>query len=73
MLKRETPRFLNQLRNIVIDPVRGTVTLPKLLDWFKKDFGDSREEILEFVARYRPSERDLLRRVKWKLRYFDCD
>jgi len=73
MLERETHRFLNQLRNIAIDPDRGTLTLSKLFDWFRKDFGDTREEILEFVARYRPSDADLLRREKWSLRYFDYD
>lgn len=71
-LEEETRRFLNEERNVRIDPAARTVTLSKLFDWYAEDFGDSNTKRLAFVARYRP-DGEALRKGKWRVRYFDYD
>ena len=72
-LERETREYFAESRNFRMDETRREVTLPRILDWFKDDFGDAPAKVLEFVARYRQAEAQRLRTGPWKLRYFDYD
>jgi hypothetical protein len=64
--------FLNQERNVRVDTAKREVGLSKIFEWYKDDFGSSREAVLGFIARYRPDGAQL-RQGGWKLRYFDYD
>jgi hypothetical protein len=72
-LEEEAKRYWSQPRNFAIDRASRTVTLPAILDWFKEDFGSTPENILAFVARYRPAEAAELKSGKWNIKYFDYD
>jgi hypothetical protein len=65
-LEERTKVFLSQDRNVRIDAASRRVTVSKIFDWFKKDFGG---DPLRFIARYRPE----LGSGKWQVRYFDYD
>jgi len=64
--------FLNQERNVRVDNVKREVTLSKIFDWYKQDFGSSVEAVLGFIGKYR-TDGAQLRYGPWKLRYFDYD
>lgn len=72
-LEEEAKRYWNQPRNFAMDRNSRTVTLPAILDWFKEDFGSTPENILSFVAKYRPAEAAALKSGRWQIRYFDYD
>lgn len=72
-LERETRKYFAEARNFRIDDSRREVTLPRILDWFKDDFGKTPARVLDFVARYRPAEAQRLRSGSWTVRYFDYD
>lgn len=72
-LERRTREYFAEPRNFRLDEARRVVTLPKILDWFKDDFGGSPAKVLDFVARYRPAEAARLRQGAWRIRYFDYD
>jgi len=40
----------------VVDVASSTITLSKLLDWYGKDFGATKEEMLRWVAQYLDEE-----------------
>jgi len=46
--------------------------LSQLFNWYKEDFGSSREAVLGFIAKYRP-DGVLLRQGRWKISYFEYD
>lgn len=69
-LEERTKLFLGQSRNVHFDPQRRQVTLSKLFQWFRSDFGGSDSSIRAFVARYRPEMKGA---TGWKVRYFDYD
>jgi hypothetical protein len=56
-----------------MDEARHEVTLPRILEWFKEDFGTTPENVLGFVAKYRPAEAEKLLHGGWKINYFDYD
>ncbi len=67
--------FADKNRNF-FEPDRKTAHLSKILDWYSKDFGASKPEILLFVARFLPD--DLAAAIKnnpadWKIAYTDYD
>lgn len=72
LLETRTRLFLNQDRNVKIDPRARTVTLSKLFDWYDDDFGATEARLLDFIARYRP-DGARLRRGEWKIRHFAYD
>ncbi len=72
-LDEEAQAYFDQPRNFRMDEGRHEVTLPRILDWFKEDFGTTQENVLRFVAKYRPEEADKLRQGGWKVSYFDYD
>jgi len=72
LLEEQTRRFLNEDRNVRIETESRTVTLSKLFDWYGEDFGNGQEEILAFVARYRP-DGEVIETGKWRIRYFAYD
>ncbi len=72
-LEEDAIRYFAQPRNFAMDPKHRIVTLPKIFEWFKEDFGPDAPKVLEFVAKYRPEEAAQLRSGTWKIRYFDYD
>jgi hypothetical protein len=56
-----------------MNEARGELTLPKILDWFAKDFGGAEDKVVAFIARYRPAEAARLRSRRWRIRYFEYD
>ena len=68
-------RFIrNPLRNQV-DLNRGEVVLSKIFDWFKKDFGDSSDDVQRFLAPYAATEaeRAALAAARLDVEYADYD
>jgi hypothetical protein len=70
--------FVEEERNVAVDPVRRTVTLSKIFDWFEKDFlaferasGNPDPKIVDYVNRYRIAKPKLDR--SFRVRYFDYD
>jgi hypothetical protein len=42
---------------VEVDGATGQVTLSKILDWYKEDFGSTPEERLKWLLPYLPKER----------------
>ncbi len=72
-LEEETRRYFAQARNFHMDEAKREVTLPRILEWFKEDFGGSQEKVLAFVAKYRKEESAKLTLGTWRIKYFDYD
>lgn len=82
-LQEAAVNFLNDPRNVRIDPDSGTVELSKYFDWFPEDFigwlknarGLQNPTVLDFVKLYlKPDKRALLeRRDKWRIKFLDYD
>lgn len=65
--------FADKNRNF-FEPDRKTAHLNKILDWYSKDFGPSKPEILLFVARFLPDDLSAAIKAdpqKWKIVYTD--
>ncbi|MGH9612214.1 MAG: DUF547 domain-containing protein [Bryobacteraceae bacterium] len=71
MLDQRARLFVNQRRNMVIDPQNRTVILSRIFDWYRKDFGGSDRAVLEFISHYRQDPQTILSGNGWKLSYFD--
>jgi hypothetical protein len=71
-LDRRARLFVNQTPNVRVDSGHREVMLSQLFDWYKQDFGSSREAVLTFIAKYRP-DGALLRQGPWKISYFEYD
>jgi hypothetical protein len=41
-------------REVILDEERGEIQLPRVLEWFKRDFGRNNLEVLQFVTRWLP-------------------
>jgi hypothetical protein len=52
-----------------LDPTAGEVKISKIFDWFKEDFGGTDSAVLSFIAKYRESEGDSLRRRRWRISF----
>ena len=72
-LDADAKLFFSQTRNFQMDEKRREVTLPRIFDWFKGDFGGSLAKILAFVAKYRPQDAAKLTSGDWRIRYFEYD
>jgi hypothetical protein len=72
-LEMETKKYFSEARNFSIDMERRELKLPKILEWFKGDFGRTEEEVIAFVARYRPQEAGVLRNGGWRVTYSEYD
>ena len=72
LLEARTRLFVNQDRNVKIDPPTRTVTLSKIFDWYDEDFGATDGQILKFIARYRKDGTRLLH-GEWRVRHFAYD
>ncbi len=72
-LEADAVRYFAQARNFHMDENKREVTLPRILEWFKDDFGGSSDKVLGFVARYRKEESAKLTNGTWRIRYFDYD
>ncbi len=69
-LENAARQYLNDPKNVSIDFNRRKITLNRIFDWYKEDFG----EAVPFVARYRPApERAQLLQGAWKVDYSDYD
>ena len=69
-LEKATREYINNPSKVSIDPEKRVVHLNKIFDWYADDF----ENVLEFVARYRPEEdQKLLNSGDWKIEYTDYD
>ncbi|MCP5117053.1 MAG: DUF547 domain-containing protein [bacterium] len=73
MLEAETKRFLQQPRNVKVDPEKTLVPLSQLLDWYEEDFGADTQAVLRFISRYRPDLAGQLRAGNWRVDYVDYD
>jgi hypothetical protein len=82
-LQAAAVNFMNDPRNVRLQPDSGTVELSKYFDWFPEDFlnwvnekhGVPRPTVLDFVKVYvKPDTRALLaKRTDWRIRFFDYD
>ena len=73
-LEQLTRRFINERRNLMIDPVANTAALSKIFDWYTKDFeapvapGEPQGTLIEYVRRHANDDNrralDALRRPK---------
>jgi hypothetical protein len=62
-LEDDASRYLSQPRNVAVQVAERVVTVSKIFDWFRSDFGN---DVVRFIARYRPE----LREGAWRVRYF---
>ncbi|MEO8126210.1 MAG: DUF547 domain-containing protein [Bryobacteraceae bacterium] len=72
-LEADAERYFAQSRNFRMDESKREVTLPRILDWFKDDFGGTPDKVLAFVAKYRKEESAKLNKGVWRIKYFDYD
>ncbi len=78
-LERLARQFINERRNLTINPGANELTLSKIFDWYKKDFengpGGRKQTVLDFVRRYASDENrkalDSLGQLSVK--YYDYD
>jgi len=69
-LESATREYINNPDNVTINTEERKIVLNKIFDWYAEDFDD----VLEFVARYRPvEERELLQSGTWDILYRDYD
>jgi hypothetical protein len=59
-LDRATRAFLDDPRNLAIDPARNQITLSKIFEWYAGDFGGP-AAVLDFIRRYRDIGRPRVR------------
>jgi hypothetical protein len=79
LLDRLTSQFINERRNVTIDPARNEVTLSAVFDWYKKDFvkesARGNDGLLAYVLPYLIVERRktlaALRQPKVKFHDYD--
>lgn len=74
-LDRLARQFINERRNLTIDPAAGQVTLSKIFEWFQGDFG---QPLLDYVLRYTNAEntrllRELRARKAPRIRFHEYD
>lgn len=70
-LDKAAREYINDPNNVEVDVEARKVKLNKIFDWYSDDFGD---DVVEFVAKYRPAEEaKLLREGKWDVEYRDYD
>lgn len=43
-------------REVSLDEEKGEIYLPRVLEWYKKDFGRNNLEVLQFVAKWLPPQ-----------------
>ncbi len=72
LLNDAARRFLNQKRNVDVNPAHGVITLSSVFDWFGKDFGGDEAQRLKFIAKYRDDGAQIVSK-HWKLKYADWD
>jgi hypothetical protein len=72
-LEAEARKYFAEARNFAINKDRREIKLPKILEWFKDDFGKTDNRVLEFVSRYRAAEAEQIRSGSWRLAYFEYD
>lgn len=77
-LDRAMREFVEDDRNVQVDPARRIVTLSKIFDWFEGDFlsferasGNQDPKVLDFVNRFRVDKPKLDR--SFRVRYFAYD
>lgn len=61
-----------------VDGDTGTVTLSKILDWYKEDFGSTPEERLKWLLPYLPKDKSqvlakLIKKGKFTIQYSKYD
>ena len=70
-LDRACRKALNDPGWVEITP--EAIQLTKLFDWYRDDFKRNPGSVREFVARYRPADRDVLLDPERKIEYMDYD
>lgn len=79
LLDRQTRQFVNERRNVSIDPAANQVTLSAIFDWYKKDFGPEsikdKDRLLGYIRPWlnagRRKELEALRNPA--LKFYDYD
>ena len=56
-LDREARRFLNEERNVQVDPAARTVRLSSILKWYEADFLAAQPSLIAYVNQYRALRR----------------
>jgi len=72
-LDSDAEKYFAQARNFQMDESKREVTLPRILEWFKEDFGGTPDKVLAFVAKYRKEESAKLTKGTWRIKYYDYD
>lgn len=68
--------FLNNPQKNEFDVEKRVTRISKIFDWYEKDFGDNKQDVLRFVADYLPQS--LAQEIRanpdaWKVEYKDYD
>jgi hypothetical protein len=72
-LDADARRYFAQARNFQMDEGKREVTIPRIMEWFKEDFGGKPDSLLAFIARYRKDEAAKLTKGAWRIKYFEYD
>ena len=77
-LKQATLAFFEDPGNLKVDVDNHTVTLSKILDWYKADFGKTKKQVLEWISMNMNSASENKQKLdkviesgKFKIKYFD--
>ncbi len=66
--------FINGPKGAVLDEDANIIRLSRIFKWFRRDFGDSQDAVLKFIARYHEDGNNIAARAdKLTVRYFDYD
>ena len=68
-----TRLFVNQERNVRLNPAKREAELSSIFQWYAQDFGASTEELLSFIGKYRTADGTKLQEGKWRVRYVKYD
>lgn len=78
-------KFISDERRVLIDKQAGFIKLSPLFKWFGKDFlkrysssnnnllsfSEEQRAVIEFLAQYRPREREFLEKGQFRIEYFE--
>lgn len=75
-LEVQTRLFLNDASKNSFDTTTHQATISKIFSWYSEDFGDADEKVLEYIAKYLPTEiaENIRKNIEeWDIDYGDYD
>jgi hypothetical protein len=68
-LDREARKFINEKRNVDLDPASKKLKLSHIFDWYKEDFGKADDKVIAWINNYRQDKLP----ADAKIEYVDYD